>query len=150
MADTKKIRSNYTHAVTEFKKTESVLAKALDALKAARAGDVPATITRTRLAARDAAKASGVAWEFAEKCRREFWRDMAAQQEAKIAEVVKPMLAELMTLRRFANLTFLSPFALIQQHTHDVHPATAVAEEFGDIEDEPLNSPQLRRADDEI
>jgi hypothetical protein len=147
---TETMRIDYSDAVSKFKRLEAVLTKSLDALQAARDVKVPATITRTRLDARDAWKACGAGWDQVEQARRKFWQAQCKRHEARLVEAIQPLLGELLLMRRFASLPTVPPYSLIQPMANDIQPAQIVAEEFGDIADSPLNSPAMMRADDEL
>lgn len=147
-ADLKSLRSEYSSAMSGFKKTEADLAKSLDALMAARDVDLPDSITRTRVAAKEANKVASAAWDTVEQARRAYWSKQAELAEAKLAAVALPLLAELATVRRFACLPVIPPELMLRHHLLTAPVAVAGLEH--DVSGEPVDSPALNRAGDEI
>lgn len=141
-----KLRSVYAGAAKEFERSEIQLSRALDALDAARAGVCPSSITRTRLAASDADKAAGTAWEVAEAARRDYWRARAADLEARVAAEVVPLLFEIAAFQRFGGLPAMPAEHLLRHHL--IAPQAYVALDEG-VSIDPLVAPQLERADNE-
>lgn len=137
----------YAGAAKAYKNAETVLNRALDALAAAREGDCPSDITRTRLAAIEADRAAGIAWDEAEVARRAFWRQRAAEHEARVVAECLPMLVQLSAYQRFAGLPAIPPEHLLRHH---LSAPQAHIEPEGDVRIEPLDSPALDRANDEI
>jgi len=137
----------YASAVKTFKTAEVALNRSLDALAAAREGDNPSDITRTRLAALEADKAARAAWDAAEVARRAFWRQRAAEHEARIVAECVPLLTQLAAYQRFAGLPALPPNHLLRHHLID---APIHTEPEGDVRIEPLDSDGLDRADDAL
>ncbi|WP_413439134.1 hypothetical protein ACFDAU_06250 [Sulfuriferula sp. GW1] len=147
-SEPEKLRGSYASAVKEFKRIEAELGRALDALAAARAGDCPGDITRTRLAARDAERASGAAWEACEIARRAYWNRRAADLEAQLAAEAVPQLVQLAAFQRFAGLPAIPAEHLLRHHLLIAPLAHTGPDD--DVSADPLASPQLDRADDEI
>lgn len=141
------LQTAYADAVKAFKRAEAELDKALDALAAARAADSPSAITRTRLAATEAERAAGIAWDEAEDARRAYWRQRAVECESKVVAECVPLLVQLSAYQRFAGLP-----AIPAEHTmrHHLVAPQAHVEPDGDVSIEPLSAPSLDRADDEI
>lgn len=137
----------YAGTVKAFKNAEAALNRALDALAAARAGDNPSDITRTRLAATEAERAAGIAWDEAEVARRAFWRQRASEHEARIVAECVPLLVQLAAYQRFAGLPAIPAEHVLRHH---LSAPQAHFEPAGDVSIEPLPSPSLDRADDEI
>ncbi|MDP2111387.1 MAG: hypothetical protein Q8N48_00185 [Thiobacillus sp.] len=137
----------YVGAAKAYKNAETALIRALDALAAAREGDCPGDITRTRQAAIEADKAAGIAWDEAEVARRAFWRQRAAEHEARVVAECVPMLVQLSAYQRFAGLSAIPPEHLLRHHL--IAPQAHIEPE-GDVRIEPLDSPALDRANDEI
>lgn len=146
-SEPEKLRSSYVSAVKAFKRTEAELSRALDALAAAREGDIPDAITRTRLAAIEADRAAGIAWDECETARRAFWRQRAAEQEQKVVAECVPMLVQLAAYQRFAGLPAIPPEHVLRHHL--IAPQAHV-EPDGDVRIEPLPAPALDRAEEEI
>lgn len=146
-SEPEKLCAAYAGAMKAFKRAEAELGRALDALAAARAGDCPGDITRTRLAARDAERAAGAAWDECETARRAFWRQRAAEQEQKVVAECVPMLVQLAAYQRFAGLSAIPPEHVLRHHL--IAPQAHV-EPDGDVRVDPLPAPALDRADDEI
>jgi hypothetical protein len=134
-------------SVKTFKNAEAALNRALDALAAARAGDNPSDITRTRLAAVEAERAAGIAWDESEVARRAYWSRRAADQEQKVVAVCVPLLMQLAAYQRFAGLPAISAEHVLRHHL--IAPQAHV-EPSVDVSIEPLPAPSLDRADDEI
>lgn len=141
------LQAAYTLAVKAFKRAESELTRALDALAAARGGDMPGDVTRCRKAATEAHRAAGIAWDEVEDARRAFWRQRAAAAERKVVAECVPLLVQLSAYQRFAGLP-----AIPAEHTmrHHLIAPQAHVEPAGDVSIEPLPAPSLDRADDEI
>lgn len=137
----------YAGAAKAYKNAEAVLNRALDALAAARAGDCPSDITRTRQAAIEADRGAGIAWDEAEVARRAYWRQRAAEHEAKVVAECVPLLVQLSAFRRFSGLPAIPPEHVLR---HALLTPQAHTEPEGDVSIEPLPSPALDRADDEI
>ncbi|MDP1682211.1 MAG: hypothetical protein Q8L39_10620 [Burkholderiales bacterium] len=137
----------YVGTVKAFKSTEATLCRSLDALAAARTGDNPSDITRTRQAAVEADRAAGIAWDDAEVARRAYWRHRATAQEKKVVDDCVPMLVQLAAYTRFAGLPAIPPEHVLRQHL--VAPQAHV-EPAGEVSIEPLPASELDRADDEI
>lgn len=137
----------YAGAAKAYKNAETVLNRALDALAAAREGDCPGDITRTRQAAIEADRAACIAWDEAEVTRRAFWRQRAAEHEARVVAECVPMLVQLSAYRRYAGLSVIPPEHLLRHHLSapQAHP-----EPEGDVRIDPLPSPALDRASDDI
>lgn len=142
-----KLRHAYTDAVKAFKRSESELNRALDALAAARAADFPSDIARTRKAATEADRAAGIAWDAVEVARRAFWRQRAAECEKKVVAECVPLLVELAAYGRFAGLPAIPAEHVLRHHL--IAPQ-AHFEPSGDVSIKPLPAPSLDRADDEI
>jgi hypothetical protein len=138
----------YAGAAKAYKNAESALNRALDALAAARAGDCSGDITRTRQMAIEADRAAGIAWDAAEVARRAFWRQRAAEHEARVVAECVPMLVQLSAYQRFAGLPAIPPEHLLRHHL--IAPAPAPIEPEGDVRIDPLPSTALDRASDEI
>lgn len=140
-------KTAYTDAVKVFERAEAELNRALDALAAARTGDVPTDIARTRKAAVEADQAAGSAWGEAEDARRAYWRQRAVECESKVVAECVPLLVQLSAYQRFAGLP-----AIPAEHTmrHHLVAPQAHVEPDGDVSIEPLPAPSLDRADDEI
>lgn len=141
------LQTAYADAVKTFKRAEAELDKALDALAAARAADSPSAITRTRLAAVEADRAAGAAWDSVEYARRAFWRQRAAECERKVVADCVPLLVQLTACQRFAGLPAIPPEHVLRHHL--IAPQAHV-ELSADVSIEPLPAPSLDRADDEI
>lgn len=141
------LRRTYTDAVKAFKRSESELNRALDALAAARAADFPSDIARTRKAATEAERAAGIAWGTAEDARRAFWRQRAADCEQKVVADCVPLLVQLSTYQRFAGLAAIPPEHVLRHHL--IAPQAHV-EPDGDVSIEPLPAASIDRADEEI
>lgn len=137
----------YAGAAKAYKNAETALNRALDALAAAREGDCPGDITRTRQAAIEADRAGGIAWDEAEVARRAFWRQRAAEHEARVVAECVPMLVQLSAFQRYAGLPAIPSEHLLRHHL--IAPQAHV-EPTGDVSIEPLPAPVLDRADDEI
>lgn len=137
----------YAGAAKAYKNAEVALNRALDALAQARAGDCPSDITRTRQAAIEADRAGGIAWDEAEVARRAFWRQRAAECEARIVAECLPMLVQLSAYQRFAGLPAIPPEHLLRHHLID---PPSHAEPEGDVRIDPLPSQALDRASDDI
>ncbi|HUX30530.1 MAG TPA: hypothetical protein VMV78_07865 [Thiobacillus sp.] len=137
----------YASAAKAYKNAEAALNRALDALAAAREGDCPGDITRTRQTAIEADRAAGIAWDEAEVARRAFWRQRAAEHEARVVAECVPMLVQLAAYQRFAGLPAIPPEHLLRHHL--ITPPSHTEPE-GDVRIEPLDSPALDRANDEI
>lgn len=137
----------YASAAKAYKNAEAALNRALDALAAAREGDCPSDTTRTRLAAIEADRAAGIAWDDAEVARRAFWRQRAAEHEARVVAECLPMLIQLSAYQRFAGLPAIPPEHLLRHHL--IAPPSHTEPE-GDVRIDPLPSPALDRANDEI
>lgn len=137
----------YAGTVKAFKNAEAALNRALDALAAARSGDNPSDISRTRQAAVEAARAAGIAWDGVEVARRAYWRHRAAEQEQKVAAECVPMLVQLAAYQRFAGLPAISAEHVLRDHLTAPQDHT---EPSVDVSIEPLSAPSLDRADDEI
>lgn len=137
----------YAGAAKAYKNAEAVLNRALDALAAAREGDCPSDITRTRQAAIEADRAAGIAWDEAEVARRAFWRQRAAEHEARVVAECVPMLVQLAAFQRFAGLPAIPPEHLLRHYL--ITPPSHIEPE-GDVRIDPLPSPGLDRASDEI
>lgn len=141
------LQTAYTLAVKAFKRAESELNRALDALAAARGGDNPSDIARTRKAATEANRAAGIAWDEVENARRAFWRQRAADCERKVVASTVPLLVQLAAFQRFAGLAAIPPEHVLRHHL--IAPQAHV-EPDGDVSIEPLPAASLDRADDEI
>lgn len=141
------LQTAYTLAVKALKKTEVRLEQCLDALAAARGGDMPSDIARTRKAAIEANRAAGIAWDEAEDARRAFWRQRAADCEKKVVAECVPLLVELAAYGRFAGLPAIPAEHVLRHHL--IAPQAHV-EPSVDVSVEPLPAPSLDRADDEI
>lgn len=137
----------YADAVKVFQRAEAELNCALDALAAARTGDIPAAVARTRKAAVEAEQAAGRAWDAVEDARRAFWRQRAAECERKIVAECVPLLVQLAAYQRFAGLPAIPAEHVLRHHL--IAPQAHV-EPDGDVSIEPLPAPALDRADDEI
>lgn len=137
----------YAGSVKAFKNADLALTRALDALAAARAGNNPSDITRTRLAAVEAERAAGIAWDESEAARRAYWRQRAAEQEQKVVAECVPLLMQLAAYQRFAGLAAIPPEHVLRHHL--IAPQ-AHLEPSVDVSIEPLSAPSLDRADDEI
>lgn len=146
-SEPEKLCAAYAGAVKAFERIEPELERALDALAAARAGDNPSDITRTRQAAVEADRAAGIAWDGVEVARRAYWRHLAAEQEQKVAAECVPMLVQLAAYQRFAGLPPIPPEHVLRHHL--IAPQAYVELE-GDVRIDPLPAPSLDRADDEI
>ncbi|MHB1360409.1 MAG: hypothetical protein ACYCWC_12605 [Rhodocyclaceae bacterium] len=146
-AKPEKLRGAYLSAAMAFERAEAVLSRALDALDAARAGVCPSSITRTRIAASDADKAAGTAWEVAEAARRDYWRKRAADMEERLAAEFVPLLVQLAAFQRFACLPAIPAEHLLRHHL--IAPQAYIAPDEG-VSVDPLASPQLERADNDI
>lgn len=137
----------YQDAAKAFKTAEATLDRALDALAAAREGDNPGDITRTRLAATEADIAARVAWSDVEVARRAFWVKRAAEQEARVVGECLPLLVQLAAYQRFGGLPSVAPDIVLRHH---LITAQAHVEPDGDVPIDPLPAAALDRADDEI
>lgn len=137
----------YAGTVKAFKNAEAALNRALDALAAARAGDNPSDITRTRLAAIEADRAAGIAWDNAEVARRAYWRYRAAELEQKVAAECVPLLMQIAAYQRFGGLPAISAEHVLRHHL--IAPQ-AHQEPDGDVSIEPLAAASLDRSDEEI
>lgn len=147
-SEPEKLCTAYAGAVKAFKRAEVELGRALDALAAARAGDCPGDITRTRLAARDAERSAGAAWEACEIARRAYWASRANDLEAQLAAEAVPQLAQLAAFQRFAGMPAI-PAEHLLRHYLLIAPQAHTGQD-DDVSADPLASPQLDRADDEI
>lgn len=141
------LQTAYTLAVKAFKRAESELNRALDALAAARGGDMPGDVTRTRKAATEAHRAAGIAWDEAEDARRAYWRQRASECERKVVAESVPLLVQLAAYQRFAGLAAIPPEHVLRHHL--IAPQAHV-EPSGEVGIEPLAAPSLDRGDDEI
>lgn len=141
------LQAAYTLAVKAFKRAESELNRALDALAAARGGDMPGDVTRTRKAATEAHRAAGIAWDEAEDARRAFWRQRAAECERKVVAECVPLLVQLSAFQRFAGLPAIPAEHVLRHHL--IAPQAHV-EPSVDVSIEPLPSPSLDRGDEEV
>ena len=137
----------YAGTVKAFKNAEAALNRALDALAAARAGDNPSDITRTRQAAIEADRVAGVAWDESEVARRAYWSRRAADQEQRVVAECVPLLMQLAAYQRFAGLHAVSAADVLRHHL--IAPQAHV-EPSVDVSIEPLSAPALDRADEEI
>lgn len=142
-----KLRVVYDGAVKALKRAEADLGRALDALAAARAGDLPSDITRTRLAAREADRIAGQAWEKCEIARRAYWRRRAGDLEAQLAAELVPRLVQLAAYQRFGGMPAIPPEHALRHH---LLAAPAHVEPEADVSADPLASPALDRAADEL
>lgn len=141
------LRRTYADAVKTLKVAEAELNRALDALAAARGGDVPTDIARTRKAAVEADQAAGSAWGEVEDARRAFWRHRAADCEKRVVAECVPLLVQLAAYQRFGGLPAIPAEHVLRHHL--IAPQAHV-EPAGDVSIEPLPAPVLDRADDEI
>lgn len=137
----------YASAAKAYKNAEAALNRALDALAAAREGDCPSDITRTRQAAIEADRAAGIAWDEAEVARRAFWIQRAAGHEARVVAECMPLLVQLSAYMRYAGLPAIPPEHLLRHHL--IAPPSHIEPE-GDVRIDPLPSPALDRASDQI
>ncbi|MHB1246708.1 MAG: hypothetical protein ACYCZH_09705 [Sulfuriferula sp.] len=147
-SEPEKLRTAYAGAVKAFKRAEAELGRALDALAAARAGDCPGDITRTRLAARDAERAAGAAWEACEIARRAYWSRRANDLEARLATEAVPLLVQLAAFQRFAGLPAIPAEHLLRHHLL-IAPQAHTGQD-DEVSADPLVALLLDRADDEI
>ena len=137
----------YAASAKALKTAEADLGRALDALAAARAGDNPSDITRTRLAAIEAHRAAESAWDAAEFARRAFWRQRAAECERIVVEKCVPLLVQLAAYQRFAGLPAIPSEHVLRHHL--IAPP-AHLEPDGDVSIEPLSALTLDRGGDAI
>lgn len=145
--DLRTLARAHTSCAEKYIKTDAALARALDALAAARERGDPAAITRARLASIDAERVADAAWSNVESARRAYWAARLAAAEKKLAADCIPMLREIAALQRFAGLPAVPPEHLLRHHLIESRPHVEPA---GDVSVEPLPSPALDRAEDEI
>lgn len=139
----------YAAAAKACDKAAAALDRALDALARARGRDSPDPddCTRARMAAMQADHALKLAWTEAETARQAYWARRTADLDRRLVTECLPLFVQHAAYRRWAGLPSITPDLVLRHH---MRAAQVHVEPASEVPIDPLPTPALDRADDEI